>query len=64
MISLSVLEWANADTTVDFGGGFGLGLQAWVWDSAALDFEISYRLMGGQEIRGTLLGSVGVAFGM
>jgi hypothetical protein len=64
MASLSIVSWDIQDTTTTFGGGFGLGLQAWTWDSIGLDFELSYRVMGGAELRQVLVGSVGVTFGI
>jgi hypothetical protein len=62
--ALSIVDWETQDVTTTVGGVLGLGMQAWIGSRFGLDFEVSYRVMGGAELRQTLLGSVGVAFGI
>ncbi len=64
MAALSIVSWDVQDTSATVGAGFGLGLQAWTWESVGFDLELSYRVMGGAELRQTLLCSLGFAFGL
>lgn len=61
--ALSFVHWEAQDTTTTIGGVLGIGLQWWVTEIVGLDFEVSYRVMGGDELRQALHFSLGFAFG-
>ncbi|RLB57488.1 MAG: hypothetical protein DRJ42_00130 [Deltaproteobacteria bacterium] len=61
--TLSVALWDGQDTGVTVGGVVGLGLHAWFSDLFGLTFEFTYRIKGGDELRQTMILSVGMALG-
>jgi len=59
--TLSGAFWDQQATGWAVGGVVGLGLHTWLSDLLGLTFELTHRVMGGDELRQTLMLSVGIA---